>query len=176
MNRRTFGSSARLATNESAPLGSGESAASGSNSSKAGWSPHSTGASARNITSQSTRRHATSVAFGRGSAARDVAVERSSCTCESRDSPVGHCHELTYDSQRERAPDRARRRQRKIRATLGMGSNLVVPITDKPKGMRWLKLERLRASDLRSQGVSLADMVRFVEQHCMQVAIDARSG
>ena len=86
-----------------------------------------------------------------------------------------HCHKLTYLSQRERAPDRARRRQRKIRALLGMGPNLIVPITEKPKGMRWVTFERLRARDLGSAGIAVADMVRVLDQCRRRVSIDPRA-
>lgn len=55
------------------------------------------------------------------------------------------CNQLVYPSQREHAPDRARRRATRIRMTLGGLSATLTPFPSKPKGMHWRTYERRRA-------------------------------
>jgi hypothetical protein len=56
------------------------------------------------------------------------------------------------------------RKERRIRAKLGMGPNLTVPITSKPKGMHWRTFQRLRSEAYRHSTAGLADMRRFLEK------------
>src|SRR5262249_43581798 len=75
-----------------------------------------------------------------------------------------HCHDLRYASQSESAANRARRKERRIRKRLGMGSNLTIPIVTKPKFMHWRTFQRLRSESYRYQAVSLADMQYFIDK------------
>ena len=56
------------------------------------------------------------------------------------------------------------RKERRIRERLGMGPNLTIPITSKPKGMHWKTFHRLRSKAYRYQAINLADMRRFVQK------------
>lgn len=55
-----------------------------------------------------------------------------------------HCHQLAYDSQRERRDDRMTRRADKIRQRLGWEPGILNGDGDKPKGMHWRTFERLQ--------------------------------
>lgn len=82
------------------------------------------------------------------------------------DGEVGcrHCHELLYASQSESPAGRAMRRERRIRKKLGMGPNLTVPITAKPKGMHWRTFLQLRSEAYRYNAAGLADTLRFLKK------------
>ncbi len=54
------------------------------------------------------------------------------------------CYCLAYQSQRERAYDRALTRTQNIRMKLGGSPSLAEPFPDKPKGMWWRTYWRLR--------------------------------
>lgn len=55
------------------------------------------------------------------------------------------CHNLTYQSTREDASDRAIEKARRIRERLGGDGNLVSPLPwRKPKGMHWRTFSRLK--------------------------------
>jgi hypothetical protein len=75
-----------------------------------------------------------------------------------------HCHGLRYASQAETIAGRAMRKERRIRKKLGMGPNLTLPITIKPKGMHWQTFVRLRSEAYRYNAVGIADMRRFLER------------
>ena len=59
------------------------------------------------------------------------------------------CCDLSYPSQRERAPDRALRRAQGLRMRLGGSANVLAPFPAKPPGMHWRTYSRhwRRASD-----------------------------
>ena len=72
-----------------------------------------------------------------------------------------HCHGLAYESQREDARLRARRRADKLRAQLGWPQRgaLAPPIAVKPKGM-WIRtFERLRGRAIAAESVATAAQV-----------------
>jgi hypothetical protein len=51
---------------------------------------------------------------------------------------------LDYESQHELVRERGIGKARKIRMSLGGGQDITAPFPDKPKGMRWLRYDRLR--------------------------------
>lgn len=55
------------------------------------------------------------------------------------------CCELSYPSQRERAPDRALRRAQSLRTQLGGSANVLTPFPPKPAGMHWRTFETIRS-------------------------------
>jgi hypothetical protein len=73
-----------------------------------------------------------------------------------------HCLDLAYESQSETVADRARRRERKIRRKLGMGPNLVTPLADKPKWMRWRTYFKLRDAARLCARISTEDFARRI--------------
>ncbi len=52
----------------------------------------------------------------------------------------------------------------KIRARLGMGPSLTIPITVKPKGTRWSMFEHLRAQERASAAITFAHAWGFIER------------
>ncbi len=74
-----------------------------------------------------------------------------------------HCYRLAYPSQRENPDDRAARRADKIRARLGWESGIINPDGEKPKGMHWRTLLRLKAEHDRQVAVSLEGMMARME-------------
>lgn len=56
-----------------------------------------------------------------------------------------HCHNLTYECQRDTLDDRAMRRADSIRHRLGWEAGIANPPGGKPKGMHWKTYERLKA-------------------------------
>jgi hypothetical protein len=54
-----------------------------------------------------------------------------------------HCHDLSYQSQRDNKMYRALHRAQDIRRRLGGSANMLEPFPKKPKGMRWSTYERL---------------------------------
>jgi hypothetical protein len=72
-----------------------------------------------------------------------------------------HCHGLAYESQREDAVRRARRRANKLRARLGWAQQraLSLPIAVKPKGMWSSTFERLRGYAIAAESVATAGQV-----------------
>jgi hypothetical protein len=72
-----------------------------------------------------------------------------------------HCHGLAYESQREDARRRARRRADKLRARLGWPQQraLAVPIVVKPRGMWSRTFERLRGYAIAAESVATAAQV-----------------
>lgn len=68
------------------------------------------------------------------------------------------CHGLAYESQREDARRRARRRADKLRARLGWPQRraLVLPIAVKPKGMWSKTFERLRGYAIAAESIAAA--------------------
>lgn len=56
-----------------------------------------------------------------------------------------HCHNLAYQSQREKCGDRAMWRANSIRARLGWGAGIANSEGCKPKGMHWRTFNRLIA-------------------------------
>jgi hypothetical protein len=72
-----------------------------------------------------------------------------------------HCHGLAYESQREDARQRARRRADKLRARLGWPQRraLALPIAVKPKGMWSRTFERLRKRVIAAESVAAAAQV-----------------
>lgn len=71
------------------------------------------------------------------------------------------CHGLAYESQREGAVRRARRRADKLRARLGWPQRraLVLPIAVKPKGMWSKTFERLRGYAIAAESIAAAAQV-----------------
>ncbi|MFY9838788.1 MAG: hypothetical protein WAK55_20390 [Xanthobacteraceae bacterium] len=72
-----------------------------------------------------------------------------------------HCHGLGYESQREDARQRARRRADKLRARLGWPQQraIALPIVVKPKGMWSRTFERLRGTAIAAESVATAAQV-----------------
>lgn len=71
-----------------------------------------------------------------------------------------HCHQLTYECQREPDDDRAMRRADTIRERLGWQAGIANPTGSKPKGMHWRTFVRLMAEYDAFVQVSLAGTVR----------------
>ena len=76
------------------------------------------------------------------------------------------CCGLTYACQHEGRGDRARRAARKMRAKLGAGVNLVIPVTrfPKPKHMKTRTWLRLREKAQRYECNSLGEMAAFLDR------------
>ena len=72
------------------------------------------------------------------------------------------CHDLTYASQRERAPDRAGRQARKIRRRLNVDLGLEGWIGPKPKGMHQKTFDRLSNEIHEKEAVVVAHMMRLI--------------
>lgn len=72
-----------------------------------------------------------------------------------------YCHGLAYESQREDARQRARRRADKFRARLGLRQRraLALPIVAKPKGMWNRTFERLHGYAVAAESVATAAQV-----------------
>ncbi|MGB8632939.1 MAG: hypothetical protein WCD69_26785, partial [Xanthobacteraceae bacterium] len=70
-------------------------------------------------------------------------------------------HGLGYESQREDARQRARRRADKLRARLGWPQQraIALPIVVKPKGMWSRTFERLRGTAIAAESVATAAQV-----------------
>lgn len=85
------------------------------------------------------------------------------------------CHDLTYSSQRERAPDRASRQARKIRRKLGVEIGLEGWIGPKPKGMHQKTFERLSNEIHQKEAVVVAHMWKLLGR-CEGNSIDADRG
>jgi hypothetical protein len=58
-----------------------------------------------------------------------------------------HCHQLSYESQKETPRLRSIRRARRIRMRLGAGFSFAEPFPDKPRGMHWKTYRWLCAAD-----------------------------
>jgi len=67
-----------------------------------------------------------------------------------------HCHQLAYQSQREKADDRAMRKADKIREKLDWEPGILNGEGLKPKGMHWSTFEQLTAKHDAFVAVSLA--------------------
>jgi hypothetical protein len=63
------------------------------------------------------------------------------------------CCELSYQSQRERAPDRALRRAQGLRRRLGGSANVLVPFPGKPLRMHWRTYEVLRQEAVQREAM-----------------------
>lgn len=72
------------------------------------------------------------------------------------------CHDLTYASQRERAPDRAGRKARKIRRKLGVDLGLEGWIGPKPKGMHQKTFDRLSDEIHEKEAIVVAHMIKLI--------------
>ena len=72
-----------------------------------------------------------------------------------------HCHSLAYESQREDARRRARRRADKLRARLGLATaaSPCAAKVVKPKGMWSSAFERLHANAIAAESVATAAQV-----------------
>jgi hypothetical protein len=72
-----------------------------------------------------------------------------------------HCHGLAYESQREDASRRARRRVDKLCARLGLPQRraFALPIVVRPKGMWSRTFERLRGYAIAAESVAAATQV-----------------
>lgn len=55
-----------------------------------------------------------------------------------------HCHQLAYESTREKRDDRAIRKADRIREKLGWEAGILNPNGFKPKGMHWKTFHRLQ--------------------------------
>ena len=74
------------------------------------------------------------------------------------------CHDLTYSSQRERAPDRAGRQARKIRRKLGVDIGLEGWVGPKPKGMHLRTFERLTEEIHEKEALVIAHMWKLIRR------------
>lgn len=72
------------------------------------------------------------------------------------------CHDLTYASQRERAPDRAGRQARKIRRRLDVDLVLEGWIGPKPKGMHQKTFDRLSDKIHEKEAIVVAHMWKLL--------------
>jgi hypothetical protein len=73
-----------------------------------------------------------------------------------------HCYGLGYESQRERAGDRARHQSQKIRVRLGGSPNMLLPFPNKPKGLHWSTYARLHARAIALDMRSLRSVEGFL--------------
>lgn len=75
-----------------------------------------------------------------------------------------HCHQLAYDSQRERQDDRMMRRAGKIRLRLGWEPGIANPGGEKPKGMHWRTFDRLQEEhDAYANASMVGALQRFMK-------------
>jgi len=63
------------------------------------------------------------------------------------------CLDLSYPSQRERAPDRALRRAQSLRKQLGGSASILVPFPTKPPRMHWRTYAALRSEAMQREAI-----------------------
>jgi hypothetical protein len=74
-----------------------------------------------------------------------------------------HCHDLTYQSQRENGMYRALHRAQDIRRRLGGSANMTEPFPEKPRGMHWRTYERLFWEHHEAEMEQLAGMREWLD-------------
>jgi hypothetical protein len=80
-----------------------------------------------------------------------------------------HCHELTYQSQRETADMRAIRRADKLRDRMDWTPGILTPPGGKPKGMHWQTFERLRAAHDQQALQGMSGMMERIDRQQQRV-------
>lgn len=83
-----------------------------------------------------------------------------------------HCHNLAYESQREKYDDRAMRRADSIRKKLGWTAGIANLAGGKPKGMHWKTYERLKAQHdafAYRSWTGLADRLDLIKLHMKNI-------
>ena len=75
-----------------------------------------------------------------------------------------HCRNLVYDTQRQRAPDRALRRAQMIRISLGGSASLAEPFPPKPKGMHLTRYLSLRCTASEAEQIVMSHAIQFIDR------------
>lgn len=82
----------------------------------------------------------------------------------SGDVACRHCLNLSYQSQRESAGDRASRKANAIRRTLGWQPGILNPEGKKPPRMHWYRYWRLRQRYYEAAEQVVANLARFIHK------------
>jgi hypothetical protein len=75
-----------------------------------------------------------------------------------------HCHDLTYESQREGKMYRALHKAQGIRERLGGSANMTLSFPERPKGMHHKTYRRLREEHDEAQMIELMGMSKWLDK------------